>query len=60
MPKKFKIADDHYNDFYAKVVRPKLVDFLGDECKRDRKRQQLARQSMNSSNASEQNSDLSN
>ncbi|CAF4349298.1 unnamed protein product [Rotaria sp. Silwood2] len=34
---KYEIGASYYNEFYAKLVRPKLVDFLADERKRDRR-----------------------
>ncbi|CAF1324659.1 unnamed protein product [Rotaria sordida] len=37
---KYRIAEEHYDNFYGKLIRPKLVDFLGDERKRDRKQKQ--------------------
>ncbi|CAF1957305.1 unnamed protein product [Rotaria magnacalcarata] len=33
---KYRIADEHYDDFFTKMIRPKLVDFVCDERKRDR------------------------
>lgn len=38
---KYRISDDRYEEFYAKLVRPKLVDFLSDERKRWRKSNEL-------------------
>jgi hypothetical protein len=35
---KYHIAADRYDEFFTKLVRPKLVDYLSDERKRDRKR----------------------
>lgn len=35
---KYRIAQHRYDEFYAKLVRSKLVDFLSDERKRSRKR----------------------
>ncbi|CAF1482427.1 unnamed protein product, partial [Rotaria sordida] len=37
MRSKYRIAGDRYDEFYSKLVRPKLADFLADERKRDRK-----------------------
>ncbi|CAM4946159.1 unnamed protein product [Rotaria socialis] len=34
---KYQIYADRYDEFYGKLVRPKLVDFLADERKRHRK-----------------------
>ncbi len=34
---KYRIDQYRYDDFFKKVIRPKLVDFLVDERKRDRK-----------------------
>ncbi|CAF1479559.1 unnamed protein product [Rotaria sordida] len=34
---KYRIAADQYDEFFNKLVRPKLADFLADERKRDRK-----------------------
>ncbi|CAF1383300.1 unnamed protein product, partial [Rotaria magnacalcarata] len=36
---KYRIADHYYDEFYNKLVRPKLVDFLSDERKRERQKQ---------------------
>lgn len=34
MPAKGCLSDLHYGPFYAKLIRPKLADFLCDERKR--------------------------
>ncbi|CAF4953323.1 unnamed protein product, partial [Rotaria socialis] len=34
---KYQISVDRYDEFYGKLVRSKLVDFLADERKRQRK-----------------------
>ena len=47
---KYRIARDRYDEFFTKLIRSKLVDFLADERKRERKRH-----SMNSSLTSSQN-----
>ncbi|CAF1690097.1 unnamed protein product, partial [Adineta ricciae] len=31
---KYHLAADKYDEFYSKLVRPKLADFLNDERKR--------------------------
>ena len=36
---KYRISEDRYDDFFDRLVRPKLVDFLSDERKRQRKEQ---------------------
>ncbi|CAF4218971.1 unnamed protein product [Rotaria magnacalcarata] len=36
---KYRIADHYYDEFCNKLVRPKLVDFLSDERKRERQKQ---------------------
>ncbi len=38
MRRKYRIAEHLYDEFFTKLVRPKLVDFLVDERKRDRKK----------------------
>ena len=35
---KYRLATMHYDEFYAKLLRPKLTDFLIDERKRFLKR----------------------
>ena len=35
---KYRLATMHYDEFYAKLLRPKLTDFLIDERKRSSKR----------------------
>ena len=42
---KYRISEDRYQDFYNRLVRPKLVDFLSDERKRWRKSNQSANRS---------------
>jgi hypothetical protein len=37
----YRIAPEHYDEFYWKLVRPKLADFLADDRKRDRKKKTL-------------------
>ncbi len=38
MRSKYRIAKEKYDEFFWKLVRPKLVDFLNDERKRDQKK----------------------
>ena len=59
MQNKYRISDEHYEDFYAKIVRPKLVDFIGDERKRDRKKKRLVSESTASLNTCLSNPDHS-
>ena len=59
MQNKYRISDEHYEDFYTKIVRPKLVDFIGDERKRDRKKKRLVSESTASSNTCLSNPDHS-
>lgn len=42
---KYRLASIHYDEFYAKLLRPKLTDFLIDERKRNVKKVQTASQS---------------
>ncbi|CAF1367943.1 unnamed protein product [Rotaria sordida] len=39
MGAKYHICEHRYDEFFTKLVRPKLVNFLSDERKRERKRQ---------------------
>jgi hypothetical protein len=42
MRNKYRIDRHRYDDFFTKLVRPKLVDFLIDERKRDVKKQSMS------------------
>jgi hypothetical protein len=37
MRSKYRICEDRYDEFFMRLVRQKLVDFLSDERKRNRK-----------------------
>ena len=59
MQNKYRMSDEHYEDFYTKIVHPKLVDFIGDERKRDCKKKRLVSASTTSSNTCLSNPDHS-